>query len=129
MPATKSVSRKSSGLHILVVEDHTDTARVMRLLLTREGHKVEVASTLAQAERLCGEEDFDLVITDIQLPDGMAWDLLEEGKACGGLKGIVVSGHGMAEHIERSQKAGFKEHLIKPFRIEELRAAIRRAVG
>jgi DNA-binding response OmpR family regulator len=118
-----------SGLNILVVEDHADTARVMRVLLTREGHRVEVAGTLEEAGKYCEEEDFDLVITDIELPDGMAWDLIEDGKACGGLKGIVVSGHGMAEHIERSRKAGFKEHLVKPFRIEQLRAAIRRAVG
>lgn len=116
-------------LRILLVEDHADTARVLSLLLTREGHQVDVAVTLEQATRFCKDRGYDLLISDIELPDGMAWEILSEGQACFGLKGIVVSGHGMAEHIRRSREAGFSAHLVKPFRIEDLRRAMAEVVS
>lgn len=99
----------------------------MQRILQRDGHTVEIAGTLAVASAKCGEGKFDLIITDIELPDGVAYQIIEKGHACHGTKAIVVSGHGMQTHVERSRQAGFKDHLVKPFSITQLRDAVRRA--
>lgn len=116
-------------LRILLVEDHVDTVRVLAAILTRDGHTVHTASTLAEASALCGAHAMDLIITDIELPDGFAYDLISHGKPCNGVKAIVVSGHGMQEHIDRSREAGFITHLVKPIRLDQLRSAIQLAVA
>lgn len=116
--------RAIKPLRILLVEDHDDTVRMMRLLLERDGHTVDVARTLEQASAKCARGGFDLMISDIELPDGFAFDLIEDGKACHGIKAIVVSGHGMVDHIERSRRAGFLAHMVKPFRMDELRRVV-----
>lgn len=116
-------------LRILLVEDHADTVRVLATILSRDGHTVHSASTLSEAAQACSAHAIDLIITDIELPDGFAYDLISHGKPCNGVKAIVVSGHGMQEHLDRSREAGFITHLVKPIRLDQLRAAIELAVA
>jgi len=61
-----------TGLRIMLVEDHRDTAQVMSRLLKSQGHRVEVATSLGDALALANEP-FDLAISDITLPDGSGW--------------------------------------------------------
>ena len=65
-------------LHILLVEDHDDTRRGMELFLRAHGHLTEVAAGLQEALDLAARSDtrFDLLLSDLQLPDGNCWDLL-----------------------------------------------------
>ena len=72
-------------------------------------------------------ENFDLVISDLGLPDGMGYDIMRGVRAHSGTVGIAISGYGMDDDIEKSKAAGFVEHLIKPVDPSALEAAIARA--
>jgi CheY-like chemotaxis protein len=114
-----------SGLHILLVEDHEDTSRVMTRLLRTLNHEVRTAATVAFAIEMAKSHRFDLVISDLGLPDRSGLDLMRELKAAYGITGIALTGFGMEADIEKSREAGFAAHLTKPIRIETLESIIR----
>ncbi|HEV2692892.1 MAG TPA: PAS domain S-box protein [Verrucomicrobiae bacterium] len=109
---------------VLLVEDHEVTRVVMAQLLRRRNYKVHTADSLAQARELAGQHKFDLLISDIGLPDGNGNDLMDELRQRYGLKGIALTGYGMEEDIARGKAAGFVTHLIKPVRIQALENAL-----
>jgi DNA-binding response OmpR family regulator len=115
---------------ILLVEDHHDTARAMARLLNMSGFQVHTADCFAAALRLCEQEQFDLVISDVGLPDGSGYDLMRQmlNKECT-TKGIAVSGYGTEQDVKESLSAGFSEHLVKPVEFDALRDAIRRLIS
>ena len=104
-------------LRILLVEDNTDTLRYLALVLSQRGHDVATASTLEGARAALGEPGFDLLISDIQLPDGSGLELMRE---LAPLPGIALSGFGSDEDIRMSESAGFSKHLTKPVTITTL---------
>ena len=118
-------------LHLLLVEDHEDTAEAMADLLRLMGHEVTVASTVAAALAAAGDghSRFDLVLSDLGLPDGSGHDLMRELTRLYGLRGIALSGYGMEEDVHRSREAGFLRHLTKPIDFQMLESAIRQAAG
>ena len=111
---------------LLLVEDHADTRRTMAKLLTMIGCKVKTAGTVAEAMDAAAAERFDLVLSDIGLPDGTGLDLMRRGKAQFGLRGIALSGFGMEEDVAKSLEAGFEAHLTKPVNILVLAEMLRR---
>jgi two-component system CheB/CheR fusion protein len=112
-------------LRILMVEDHADTARIMRWLLTADGHAVKWAGDVAAALKLAAEHEFDLLLSDLGLPDGTGADLMRTLRQQGStLPGIVLSGYGQDQDIARSRDAGFATHLVKPLSPRKLRDAI-----
>ncbi len=117
---------READLHILLVEDHADTAAAMAELLREMGHRVTVAHSvaagLAAAERSGGR--IDLVLSDLGLPDGTGLDLMAELHDRYGVKGIALSGYGMEEDVRRSLEAGFERHLTKPVNLQALQSAI-----
>jgi CheY-like chemotaxis protein len=116
----------SPPLRILLVEDNLDSLRVMARLLGRRGHLVRTSASFGEALRE-GESDlFDVVISDIGLPDGSGLDLMRRLRPRVALGGIALSGYGMEEDIRRSGQAGFVAHLTKPVDFARLEAAIRR---
>ena len=122
------------SLHILLVEDHEDTAGAMTDLLRLMGHEVTVAVSLAAALAAAdasqnGGRALDLVVSDLGLPDGSGQDLMRELTQRYGLRGIALSGYGMEEDVRRSHEAGFLRHLTKPVDLQVLKAAIQEAVG
>lgn len=119
----------ASPATILLVEDHVDTARVMRRILESAGYTVLHASRLAEARQLASETSFDLVVSDVGLPDGTGLELMRELKGAYGLKGIALSGFGTDEDVNASKDAGFAEHLTKPVDWDRLRDAIGRLVS
>ena len=108
------------GRRILLVEDHEPTRVALTNLLERRGHKVQKAGSAAEATSLAARESFDLVISDIGLPDNSGYDLMAGLRDQFGLKGIALSGYGMEEDVTRSLQSGFLAHLIKPVRIDAL---------
>jgi len=114
-------------LRLLVVEDHKPTLQVLASLLLSIRHQVKTASDLAGARLLAESYVFDLVVSDIGLPDGSGLDLMIELRERYGLAGIALSGYGMDDDLKRSREAGFHEHLVKPVGLEELKQAIARA--
>jgi signal transduction histidine kinase/ActR/RegA family two-component response regulator len=119
-----NTANAGSAMRILFVEDHEPTAAVLSRLLRRSGHTVEHAPTLAEARRLAGSANFDLVVSDLGLPDGTGLELMEELRATYGLRGIALSGYGMEADLRRSRKAGFVAHLTKPVDIAHLRKTL-----
>lgn len=114
---------------ILLVEDHDDTARVMARLLNLSGFDVHTAGTVTSAIRLCEQKKFDLLISDVGLPDGTGYDLMREilNRRCTS-KGIAVSGYGSEEDVQLSLSAGFSLHLVKPVAFDTLHEAIMRVI-
>jgi signal transduction histidine kinase/ActR/RegA family two-component response regulator len=112
------------GLRILVVEDHESTAQIMARLLRRAGHEVEIAYSVAGAKGLFERRDFDLVISDLGLPDGNGLDLFRYINERRPTEGIALSGYGMQDDIEASLAAGFREHLVKPVDWPKLEALV-----
>lgn len=118
--ATVSTARKlSQSISVLLVEDHEPTSAVLTQLLLRRNYKVKTAASLAEARLFAGKEDFQLLISDIGLPDGSGFDLMKELRKRN-VKGIALTGYGMEHDIERSRDAGFTAHLTKPVRIQSL---------
>ena len=126
-----------SGLRILLVEDHEDTADAMADLLDARGYRVTVARTLAEARAAAvaaetagtaGDTGFDLLVSDLGLPDGSGHELMRELSARYGLRGIALSGYGMQEDLRKSRQAGFERHLTKPVSPQALESAIRQVV-
>lgn len=102
-------------MRILVVEDHTDTLRWLRIHLEDGGHTVMTAADLRHAQPLLNSNRCDVLISDIALPDGTGWQLLEQAHASAGLFTIAMSGFGSNADSERSRAAGYRHHLFKPF--------------
>jgi DNA-binding response OmpR family regulator len=106
------------------VEDNRDTLYFLALVLGQRGHAVVKAASMAQArEELTRDLDLDLVISDIELPDGSGLDLMREVGA-DGVPGIAMSGFGSEEDVRLSREAGFAIHLTKPIDVARLEAAI-----
>lgn len=112
---------------ILLVEDHGDTAQMTSTLLKSLGHHVEIAGDAGEALKAAEEGRFDLLISDLGLPDKSGLDLMRELRESGiNLKGIALSGYGREEDIQRSKDAGFSEHLIKPVDFDVLERTVER---
>lgn len=111
-------------LKVLLVEDHADTSDMMTRLLRNLNHEVAHAGSIQAARRLAGSRPFDVVISDIGLPDGTGVELMRHLSAEHHLKGIAMSGYGMEEDVRRSLDAGFHAHLTKPVNLDLLEAAI-----
>lgn len=117
-------------LHILLVEDHGVTARMMRMVLTAEGHSVESAGDVATAIQLANQHAFDLLVSDLGLPDGSGHDLMRELRAQGyKFPGIALTGYGQEDDIQRSREAGFIAHLTKPASREAVLEAVAAATS
>jgi signal transduction histidine kinase len=126
-PSPPSVKPTANGrLRLLVVEDHPDTARMLGRLLRSSGYDVETAGSVAAALQLVEARPFDLVVSDIGLPDATGHDLMRQVRDRHGLKGIAMTGYGMDEDIRKSLDAGFTDHIVKPVDVAQLDAVIRR---
>ena len=121
----------SAGLRILLVEDHDDTRHVFQAILSQKGHSVKSAATGEAALTLASSEVFDLVISDLGLPDFSGTDLMSILQKRYSLRGVALSGYGMEEDIRRSKSAGFDHHLTKPVdpaRVDQLLANLTKEI-
>ena len=117
------------SLRILLVEDHAATAHVLARLLAGLRHEVATAGSIASAKELASQRSFDIVISDLGLPDGSGLELMRYLKSQYNLRGVALSGYGMEEDIRRSAEAGFAAHLVKPTSFSELKDAIDRVAA
>lgn len=127
-PRSRSEAEKSRmearAPRVLVVDDHHDTCLGMKMMLERRGYKITLAHTADEAMQRARENEFDLVISDIGLPDRTGYELMQELRAEKNLRGIALSGFGMENDVSRAHEAGFSEHLTKPINFERLEDAI-----
>ncbi len=131
-----AAAEPGDGFRLLLVEDHVDTARVLARLLTRAGHAVSVAHTVAEGLAACDGAGFDLLVSDLGLPDGSGTDVVRgfrrryghggsDGRPVGA---IALTGFGAEDDVSRTRTAGFDAHLTKPVAFDLLTATIRRVM-
>jgi CheY-like chemotaxis protein len=111
-------------LRIFVVENHPDTMQALSGYLESLGHQVTKARSQAEALALLPDADCDLLISDIGLPDGSGWELMERADLPSSVYCVAMSGFGANADRLKSRAAGFRRHLLKPFNPEELDAII-----
>ena len=111
-------------LRILVVEDHETTAAAMVRLLTRRGHTVHIAHSVKTALEIAAQHSFDVVLSDLGLPDGNGFQLMEQLRDRHNLRGVALSGYGMELDQEKSLRSGFVTHLTKPVDLPRLLRAL-----
>ncbi|HEX8342535.1 MAG TPA: ATP-binding protein [Tepidisphaeraceae bacterium] len=130
-PAPKPAATAASAgtLKLLLVEDHEDTARVLRRLLSMRGYDVRLAASATAAFAAAEAEAFDLVISDIGLPDGNGYDLMRRLRAKGFDAGIAMTGYGREEDVAASRAAGFAAHVVKPVDLQQLVRTIQSVIA
>ncbi len=121
----RSAVPEAPPMRLLLVEDHEPTMLVLSRLLTRAGHRVVTAGTVKGALEAAAGETFDLVISDIGLPDGTGMHLMQQLCDMYGLRGIALTGYGTDEDLRQTVAAGFVAHLVKPVDFEDLRGVLR----
>jgi len=114
---------------ILLVDDHADTCEALKRLLTARGHAVAVRYDMRSALETAQNDQFDLLISDVGLPDASGLELMTRLRGNSSICGIAISGFGTMADIEKSLAAGFSEHLVKPVNAERLEAAIQTAIA
>ena len=116
-------------LKILLVDDNADTRTYLAMILTQRGHDVQAADSVASARQAIAHADFDLLISDIELPDGTGLQLIQELRATRPVAGIALSGFGSSDDVQVSHSAGFAFHLMKPVNLSALESAIEQATS
>jgi signal transduction histidine kinase/CheY-like chemotaxis protein len=109
---------------VLLVDDHHDTCIGMKRMLERRGYEITVAHSADQAVEKVRTQDFDLLISDIGLPDRSGYELMREVRLNKNLPGIALSGFGTEQDVSQARAAGFAEHLTKPINFERLEKTI-----
>ena len=117
---------RSRSLRILLVEDHADTLRVLSRMVRGLGHAVTTAASVATALDASAAGPFDLLVSDVGLPDGSGVDLMRRLRP---MPGIALTGYGMESDVEACRDAGFAAHLTKPVDFTRLEEAIRRVAA
>ena len=122
---------RGAAAHLLLVEDHHDSANVLARMLRRSGYEVTLARSVQQAVAAveaaqqsanadAGLRPIELVISDLGLPDGSGTELMRVLRDRYQLTGIALSGFGMDEDVQRAHASGFACHLTKPVAIDGL---------
>ena len=111
-------------MHVFIVENHADTRELLAMYLEGMGHTVRSVSTMADALRTLPGTECDVLISDIGLPDGNGWELLQKLPEPKPAYTIAMTGFGMSADQIKSREAGFRRHLLKPFSPDELDQAL-----
>lgn len=127
--AAPGKKENEASLRLLLVEDHADTARTLSALLRRASFEVVSVQDVAGAIAAAKVQPFDVLVSDLGLPDGSGYDVVHAVKDEQDIPAVAMSGFGMEEDVRRSRQAGFTEHLVKPIDVTELVATIRRVVA
>ena len=128
-PMIRPQASERQSMRILLVEDHEDTNKSLTSLLRRRGYYVQSAMSLQSALELSAKEQFDVLISDLGLPDGSGIELMQKLNSDRPLIGIALTGFGMEEDIRKSREAGFKHHLVKPIDLTKLDRLIQESVA
>ncbi len=131
MPPSPPHRDAPRSLHVLLVDDHTDSAALLCMLLERRGYAVTVAGSVATALAAGAAAPFDVLVCDIELPDGKGHEvvqLLRAARPAGSapLPAIALSGLDSEAEVQRAREAGFDEYLGKPVGVDALVGAIQR---
>ncbi len=119
----------TESTHILVADDEAIVVSLVRDCLDDEGYIVETADCGAAAEKLLQEKQFDLLITDIRMPDFDGIELLRRAKLLQpNISAIFMTGYANIDSAKEAIKEGALDYLMKPFEISEIRTSVRNAL-
>lgn len=125
--SVSSLPSTRKHMRVLLVDDHEDTNRSLTQLLRRRGYHVQAANSVRSALEAAANERFDVLVSDIGLPDGSGIELMQRLKNDHPIFGIALTGFGMEDDFRRSHDGGFNHHLIKPVDLNRLDALIQQA--
>jgi PAS domain S-box-containing protein len=125
--ADATTGQPGGALAILMIEDHEDTAEVMAQLIRMLGHEVTVVGRVADALAATQTASFDLIVSDVGLPDGTGIDFIRAFRERSDVPAVALTGFGTDEDIRRCLDAGFNAHLTKPVNFAQLERAIESA--
>lgn len=107
-------------LSILLVDDHADSLDLLARLLRRCGHGVQTARRVDEALHALSRQRFDILVSDIGLPDGCGTEVMRAMRATQGAPGIALTGYGEDQFADACAEAGFAARLLKPVVFEKL---------
>lgn len=125
-----STSIKADQLQVLVVDDNTDAAESLGVLLDIEGHAAHIAHSGAEALQLAKETPLDVVFLDIGLPDMTGYDVARRLRLLPGMDKtllVALTGWGTQDDRQRTREAGFDRHLTKPAELPAVEELLRSA--
>jgi len=124
-----ALNNPTAHAHILVVDDEPDLRTLYELTLLREGYRVDVAENLGDARQHLDAHRYDVLITDMRLPDGLGVELIQQLRAQQrSERSVVITAYGSAENAVESLKAGAFDYLTKPVDLKQFRCVIASAV-
>ncbi len=114
---------------ILVVDDEASMREFLEILLAKEGHRVTTAADQAAALRQAAEGEVDLVLTDLRLGAGSGMEVLKGVKqAAPATEVVMMTAFATTENAVQAMKAGAYDYLLKPFKVDELRLVVQKAL-
>lgn len=114
---------------ILVVDDELSLREFLQILLEKQGHEVLTASGVKDALSALNEEDFDLVITDLRMPDGSGMEVLHHAmRVDPSVQVLVMTAYATTQTAVDAMKAGARDYLIKPFDVDKLMVQVGKAL-
>jgi two-component system response regulator PilR (NtrC family) len=120
----------NSRPRLLVVDDEPDLRTLYELTLVREGYDVDSAETVAEAWACLEAQAYEVVISDMRLPDGLGLELLQRLERAGRSERVVViTAYGSAENAVEALKAGAFDYLTKPVDLKQFRSVVASASG
>ncbi len=123
------LSEDSGPLRVFVVENHADTLTYLQMYLEIRGHHVAAATSVREALDAVPGACCDVLICDIGLPDGDGWELLRRLQPLlpRPIYAVAMGGFSLSTGQQRSRDAGYRHHLLKPFKVAELDAILAEA--
>lgn len=118
-----------TGMTVLVVDDSEDTTEMVRNLLEIGGASVCAATSGKEALRFAREKEFDVVLSDISMPEMDGFEFLSKLRKIPGkedLPAVALTGFGRPEDVQRASREGFYAHLTKPFDLQILASLLQK---
>ncbi len=112
--------------HALIVEDEVDSARMMAALTAAEGYTVAMAHTLRDARKQIALQQPDIVLLDLQLPDGSGMDLFSDAELIAQSEVVLITGHASLETSIQALRLGAADYLVKPLNVKHLQGILSR---
>ncbi|HEU4766607.1 MAG TPA: response regulator, partial [Pyrinomonadaceae bacterium] len=128
-PGVELTGSTLQGMTVLVVDDSEDTTEMVRHLLEIGGATVSVATSGFDALKLASEKEFDVVLSDISMPEMDGFEFLGKLRQLPGkenLPAVALTGFGRPEDVQRAVREGFFAHLTKPFDIQTLASLLKK---
>jgi len=119
----------SDGAHILIVDDERSMQEFLEIFFRREGHLVSIASGASEARDCLDVEEVDLVISDMQMPDGSGLDVLRAvQQVCPEVPVIMITAFATTDSAISAMKDGAYDYVTKPFKVDELGVVVSKAL-